>query len=128
MATHSSVLAWRIPGTGSLVGCHLWGRTELDMTEATWQQAAGCTTSPFSEEETEPQRGTLTWIGQNRELSRAGDLNSEPLVFQCCYMQGLNELSCAKVSATHAFGLFDVSSSRPFEWKLWADLASGQKS
>ena len=82
----------------------------------------------FSEEETEPQRGTLTWIGQNRELSRAGDLNSEPLVFQCCYMQGLNELSCAKVSATHAFGLFDVSSSRPFEWKLWADLASGQKS
>ena len=35
MATHSSVLAWRIPGTGSLVGCHLWGRTELDTTEAT---------------------------------------------------------------------------------------------
>ena len=35
MATHSSVLAWRIPGTGSLVGCHLWDRTELDMTEAT---------------------------------------------------------------------------------------------
>ena len=26
MATHSSVLAWRIPGTGSLVGCHLWGQ------------------------------------------------------------------------------------------------------
>jgi len=25
MATHSSVLAWRIPGTGSPVGCHLWG-------------------------------------------------------------------------------------------------------
>ena len=35
MATHSSVLAWRIPGTGSLVGCHLWGHTESDMTEAT---------------------------------------------------------------------------------------------
>ena len=34
-ATHSSVLAWRIPGTGSLVGCRLWGRTELDTTEAT---------------------------------------------------------------------------------------------
>ena len=28
MATHSSVLAWRIPGQGSLVGCRLWGRTE----------------------------------------------------------------------------------------------------
>ena len=35
MATHSSVLAWRIPGTGSLVSCRLWGRTESDMTEAT---------------------------------------------------------------------------------------------
>ena len=34
MATHSSVLAWRIPGTGrGLVGCHLWGRIELDTTE-----------------------------------------------------------------------------------------------
>ena len=35
MATHSSVLAWRIPGMGNLVGCRLWGRTELDTTEAT---------------------------------------------------------------------------------------------
>ena len=25
-------------GWGSLVGCHLWGRTELDTTEAMWQQ------------------------------------------------------------------------------------------
>ena len=41
MATHSSVLAWRIPGTGDLVGCRLWGRTELDTTEVTaggWRQ------------------------------------------------------------------------------------------
>ena len=38
MAAHSSVLAWRIPGMGSLVGCHLWGRTESDTTEATQQQ------------------------------------------------------------------------------------------
>ena len=35
MATHSSVLAWRIPGTGSLMGCCLWGRTESDTTEVT---------------------------------------------------------------------------------------------
>ena len=55
MATHSSVLAWRIPWTEkpgrlqsvgshrvghSLVGCSLWGRTELDTTEVTWQQQA----------------------------------------------------------------------------------------
>ena len=35
MATHSSVLAWRIPGMGSLVGCCLFGHTESDTTEAT---------------------------------------------------------------------------------------------
>ena len=35
MATHSSVLAWRIPGTVELVGCRLWGRTESDTTEVT---------------------------------------------------------------------------------------------
>ena len=35
MATHSSVLAWRIPGMGEPGGCHLWGRTELDTTEVT---------------------------------------------------------------------------------------------
>ena len=35
MATHSSVLAWRIPGMGCLVGYCLWGRTELDTTEVT---------------------------------------------------------------------------------------------
>ena len=33
MATHSSVLAWRIPGAEELVG--LWGRTESDTTEET---------------------------------------------------------------------------------------------
>ena len=35
MATHSNVLAWRIPGMGSLVSCHLWGRIESDTTDAT---------------------------------------------------------------------------------------------
>ena len=27
-------------GRGNLVGCHLWGQTESDTTEATWQQQA----------------------------------------------------------------------------------------
>ena len=35
MVTRSSVLAWRIPGTGSLVGCRLWSRTKSDTTEGT---------------------------------------------------------------------------------------------
>ena len=30
----SSTLAWGIPGTGSLVGCRLWGRAESGTTEA----------------------------------------------------------------------------------------------
>ena len=29
----STVLAWRIPGMGSLAGCRLWGHTESDTTE-----------------------------------------------------------------------------------------------
>ena len=37
MATHSSVLAWRIPGTGEPVGCCLWGRKESDTNE--WREA-----------------------------------------------------------------------------------------
>jgi len=38
MATHSSVLAWRIPGTGEPGGLPSMGHTESDKTEATWQQ------------------------------------------------------------------------------------------
>ena len=35
MATHSSVLARRIPGTGEPGGLRLWSRTESDTTEVT---------------------------------------------------------------------------------------------
>ena len=35
MATHSVFLSGESQGRGSLVGCRLWGRTELDTTEAT---------------------------------------------------------------------------------------------
>ena len=38
MATHSSVLPGESQGRGSLVGCHLWGRTESDTTEVTQQR------------------------------------------------------------------------------------------
>ena len=38
MATHSSVLAWRIPGTEELGGLRLCGLTDLDTTEAMQQQ------------------------------------------------------------------------------------------
>ena len=35
MATHSSILAWRIPWKGSLVGYSPWGLKESDATEHT---------------------------------------------------------------------------------------------
>ena len=34
MATHTSVLAWRIPGTGEPAGLLSWSRTESDTTAA----------------------------------------------------------------------------------------------
>ena len=40
MATHSNVLAWRIPETVEPMGCRLWGSTESDTTEVTQQQLA----------------------------------------------------------------------------------------
>ena len=43
MATHSSVLAWRIPGTGE--PC-LWGRTESDTTEVTSQLSSFLLSAP----------------------------------------------------------------------------------
>ena len=36
VATHSSILAWRIPWTEEPGGCSPWGHKELDTTEATW--------------------------------------------------------------------------------------------
>ena len=43
MAPHSSVLHGESRGRGSLVGCHLWGRTESDTTEVTQPHlAAAC--------------------------------------------------------------------------------------
>ena len=40
MAIHTSVLALRIPGRRSLVGCCLWGCTGSDVTKATLAAAA----------------------------------------------------------------------------------------
>ena len=38
MATHSSVVAWRLPWTENMVGYSPWDHKELDMTEATEQE------------------------------------------------------------------------------------------
>ena len=54
MATHFSILAWRIPWTEETGGSRSWGRKELNMTErltqtyilpgATFALRAGCST------------------------------------------------------------------------------------
>ena len=56
-------------GRGSLVGCRLWGRTESDMTEATWQQ----------QQQQQQQR-------DSSQLSRSGglQLSSELMGTSCC--------------------------------------------
>ena len=48
MATHSSVLAWRIPGMGEPGGLPFMGRTESDSTEATQQQQQQRLAAPSS--------------------------------------------------------------------------------
>ena len=48
-------------GRGSLAGCRLWGRTELDTTEATWQQ-----------------RGLLRWLIGKEYTCNAGDAGLIP--------------------------------------------------
>ena len=53
MATHSNILAWRIPGTEEPNGLPSMGLTESDMTEATWKQQQhspwGCKESETTE-------------------------------------------------------------------------------
>ena len=55
MATHSSVLDWRIPGTEEPGGLPNWGRTESDTTEAGesqgWRSLAGY--SPYGHKESD---------------------------------------------------------------------------
>ena len=45
-------------GRGSLVGCRLWGRTELDTTEATQQEQQQ---SMYAEKAMAPHSSTLAW-------------------------------------------------------------------
>ena len=68
MATPSSVLAWRLPGTGEPGGCHLWGRTESDTTDATWQQQR----TFCCEEDTGLEKAGCAWAGKHHGLSICG--------------------------------------------------------
>ena len=75
MATHSSILAWRIPGTGSLVGCRLWGHTELDTTEVT-AAAAGTKPPPYIKTALQVTSLVVQWL--RLCAPNAGSLGSIP--------------------------------------------------
>ena len=60
-------------GRGSLVGCCLWGRTELDTTEATYQQIC------ISKQWLEPISRTGFWYPMPMAPIRV----LEPLLFHC---------------------------------------------
>ena len=53
MATHSSILAWRIPGTGSLVGCRLW----VAQRQTRLKQLSSSSSSAILEEEEKEEEG-----------------------------------------------------------------------
>ena len=52
-------------GWGSQVGCHLWGRTESDATEVTWQQQQLVSTPPLCSPLPENPR---PWLGRGLSL------------------------------------------------------------
>ena len=69
MATHSRVLAWRIPGTGEPDGCRLWGHTESDTTEVTQQQQQQHLNSPvFSQHQFICYACTMDSLENSEEL------------------------------------------------------------
>ena len=87
MATHTSVLAWRIPGTGSLMGCHLWGRTESDMTEAIQQQQQQHAIDSYG-------------FGEKKGWERKEVLHNQfPRLSESCYI--MKENICLKSSASY---------------------------
>ena len=74
MATHSSILAWKIPWTRSLTGYNPWGRKEQDTTEHISMESRNSTDEPIYREklETQTQRMDCGHSGRRR-----GETNGE---------------------------------------------------
>ena len=115
MATHSSILAWRIPGRGSLVGCRLWGRTELDTAEMTYVTSltgeGDGTPLQYSCLEN-PMDGGAWWAAVHGVMKSRTRLNNFTLTF---HFQALE-----KAMATH---------SSTLAWKVtWMEEPGGLQS
>ena len=76
MDTHFSILAWRTPWTGSLVGNSLWGRKELGMTERLTLSLFHRTSATFLFVVPE-----ILIIIQQCELPKFNDLNGIMIIF-----------------------------------------------
>ena len=77
MAAHSSVLAWRIPGTGK-PGCCLWGCTAFSPGESHGRRSlVGC--SPWGRGESD----TTEQLHFPFSLSCIGEGNGNPLQYSC---------------------------------------------
>ena len=77
MATHSIILAWRIPGREEPSGLPSMGSTELDMTESTWQQQQQTTVEVMKIMATSFKR----FHAGNAALSA-----SNPFIYVCIYI------------------------------------------
>ena len=80
-------------GRGSLVGCRLWGRTESDTTEATWQQQQQIHVHTDSKNRCGSKNSTLLWNVFPKPSWRSGFLVYISICFQTTnYVMGSLEL------------------------------------
>ena len=87
MATHSSVLAWRIPGTGEPGGLLSMGSTELDTTEVTQQQQHARAIILLMQEEKTSQNFWRTFLisiicSDQKLINKINKIQGNPLAVQ----------------------------------------------
>ena len=75
MATHSSALAWRIPGTGEPGGLPSMGSHRVGHDWSNLAAATAAVSSSFLDGETEPQK--VEYLAQGNAVSKEWTLNSK---------------------------------------------------
>ena len=71
MATHSSILAWKIHGQKSLAGCSLWSRKGSDMTEHSNNKGGSMVKNPPASEGDARDGGLIPGSGRRPGVSMA---------------------------------------------------------
>ena len=83
MAPTPVFLPGEFQGRGSLVGCRLWGRTESDTTEATWQQQQQLCTRPCAEQG-QCSPGFSTILSSTEEIFSDLPVGSKHIILAAC--------------------------------------------